>query len=581
MIAMAILDEMTQKLHAAPSGKATKAVIREYADSTGATISSLYRWARSRGWTSGKAVRTDAGIRRSGVSDEALDRIAAMKLMSRRKTGMITLKTNRAREIMEDANTLGAEVSDSTLNRYLRERQLDSKHLKKNVRGQGPHTGTRAKGINHCHLFDVSVCLQWRFNMKRIVAVDEDLETSQNKVEQLRKRGELLHRYVLVDMASGCFFVQYFYALGENTTDLIRFLYNAWTPKPNLPLSGFPKILYTDKGSALIGAATRNLLKNLDIEFMVHEAGNPRAKGGVETYMRIWQEDFESGLRLSPATDIEGLNRMAFDRAVWYNAMKVMRRHGQTRTDCYLRHAKGMTLRLPPPEHIFYQLAHSEPETRVVQGDLTISYKGKIYEIRKSHLYNRSDLVGEKVLVQFSPINYPRVEIRQDDLGLITEAEPMEYDEFGVSMAKAIIGEEFKSQPYSTTQKFIHQKAKEMKEENALEEEAGAVFGHHAAKLGNVRYITPRGEEQVPEEAFRVEGFDVTGTRRMGPSPLRTRTWVIQKLMDEQILLPGLKGPGDQALVDGLMDGKAEIEEDVVLEFVRRAEEPMAVRKSA
>jgi hypothetical protein len=504
-----------------------------------------------------------------------------MKIMSRRKTGMIVMKTNRAREIMEDAGTLGAEVSDNTLNRYLRERRIDNKRLKENVRGHGPHTGTRAKGINHCHLFDVSVCLQWRFNTKRIVAVDEDLETSQNKVEQLRKRGELLHRYILVDMASGCFFVQYFYALGENTEDLIRFLYNAWTPKPQLPLSGFPELLYTDKGSALTGAAAQNLLKNLHIEFKTHEAGNPRAKGGVETYMRIWQEDFESGLRLASATGIEELNRMAFDRAVWYNATKVMRRHGQTRTDCYLSHAKNMTLRLPPPEHIFYQLAHSEPETRVVQGDLTISYKGKIYEIKKSHLYNRSDFVGEKVTVQFSPINYPRVEIRQDDLGLITEAEPLEYDEFGFSTKKAIIGEEFKSQAYSTTQEFIHQKAKEMREENALEKEAQAVFGHHAKKLGNVRYITPRGEVETPEEAFRVQGFDVTGTRRMGPSPMRTRTWVIQKLMDEQLLLPGLKGSGDLALVDSLMDGKAEIEEDAVLAYIRQAEEPMAVKRSA
>jgi hypothetical protein len=579
MIATAILDEMTQKLHAAPSGKATKAIVRGYADSTGATISSLYRWARSRGWTSGKAVRTDAGIRRTGISDEALDKIAAMKLMSRRKTGMIIMKTNRAREIMDDAGTLGAEVSDSTLNRYLRERRIDSKHLKDNVRGHGPHSGTRAKGINHCHLFDVSVCLQWRFNTKRIVAVDEDLETSKNKVEQLRKRGELLHRYVLVDMASGCFFVQYFYALGENTENLIRFLYNAWTPKPQLPLSGFPEMVYTDKGSSIQSAAIKNLLDNLHIDQDAHEAGNARATGGVEVYMRIWQEDFESGLRLAPAKGLESLNRLAFDRVVYYNATKVMRRHGQTRTDCYLKHAKKMTLRLPPPEHIFYQLAHSAPETRVVQGDLTISYKGKNYEIKKSVYYNRSDLVGEKVLVQFSPIHYPRVEIKHD--GIYWEAEPLEYDEFGVSMEKAIIGEEYKSQQYSTTQQFIHQKAKEMKEENALEKEAGAVFGHHAAKLGNVRYIAPRGEVETPEEAFRVEGFDVTGTRRMGPSPMRSRTWVIQKLMDEQILLPGLKGPGDRALVDGLMDRKAEIEEDVVLEFVRRAEEPVAVRRSA
>lgn len=579
MIAAAILDEMTQKLRAAPPGKARKAVVQVYADSTGATVSSLYRWARDRGWKSGKAVRTDAGIRKSGVSDEALNRIAAMKLMSRRKTGMIPLKTNRAREIMEDANTLGAEVSDSTLNRHLRERQLDSAHLRKNVRGYGPHTGTRAKGVNHCHLFDVSVCLQWRFNTKKLVAVDEDLETSKNKVEQLRKRGELLHRYMLVDMASGCFFVQYFYAKGENTPDLIRFLYNAWIPKPQLPLSGFPELLYTDKGSALTGAAIKNLLKNLKIDLDTHEAGNPRAKGGVETYMRIWQEDFEAGLRLSPATGIESLNRLAFDRLVYYNATKVMRRHGQTRTDCYLSHAKNLTLRLPPPEHIFYQLAHSAPETRVIQGDLTISYKGKIYEIEKSVYYNRSDLVGEKVEVQFSPVNYPRVQIKHG--GIYMEAEPIETDEFGFSMARAIIGEEFKSQPYSTTQKFIRQKAKQMKRENALEKESQAVFGHHAAKLGSVRYIMPRGEEHVPEEAWRVDGFDITGTRRMGPSPMRSRTWVIQRLMDEQILSPGLNGPGDRALVDGLMDGKTEIEEDVVLAFVRQAEEPVAVRKSA
>lgn len=579
MIATAILDEMTQKLRVAAPGKDRKSVVQTYADTTGASVSTLYRLARDRGWRSGKAVRTDAGIRRSGVSDEALDRIAAMKLLSRRKTGMITLKTNRAREIMEDANTLGVEVSDSTLNRYLRERQIDSKHLRKNVRGQGPHTGTRARGINHCHLFDVSICLQWRFSTKKLHPVDEDLMTSKNKVEQLRKRGKLLHRYVIVDMASGCFFVQYFYALGENTVDLVRFLYNAWTPKPQLPFQGYPDMVYTDKGSAIQSAAIKTLLDNLHIESDAHEAGVARATGGVEVYMRIWQEDFESGLILAPATGIEELNRLAFDRAVFYNATKVMRRHGQSRTDCYLKHAKNMTLRLPPPEHIFYQLAHSTPETRVVDGDLTISYKGKPYEIRKSPYYNRSDLVGEKVDVQFSPINYPLVEIQYR--GITMEAEPLDHDEFGVSVKKAIIGEEFKSQAYSTTQKFIHQKAKEMKEENALEKEAEAVFGHHAAKLGNVRYITPRGEEHIPEEAFRMEGFDVTGTRRMGPSPMRSRTWVIQKLMDEQILLPGLKGSGDRALVDRLMNGREEIEEDAVLEFVRQAEEPMAMKRSA
>ncbi|MBV7693324.1 DUF3102 domain-containing protein [Limnobaculum sp. M2-1] len=56
---------------------------------------------------------------------------------------------------------------------------------------------------------------------------------------------------------------------------------------------GVPKVIYWDKGSANTASAIKNLLDHLEVTYLEHEAGNARAKGGVENANNIIETQFE------------------------------------------------------------------------------------------------------------------------------------------------------------------------------------------------------------------------------------------------------------------------------------------------
>jgi transposase InsO family protein len=89
-------------------------------------------------------------------------------------------------------------------------------------------------------------------------------------------------RYVLWDGASGSIQPWYTEAAGESQASLFNFLMHAWSKQDGRLFHGVPKVLIWDKGSANQSHAIRNLLKSLEVEAITHEAGNSRAKGGVE-----------------------------------------------------------------------------------------------------------------------------------------------------------------------------------------------------------------------------------------------------------------------------------------------------------
>ncbi|MCD2164674.1 hypothetical protein [Comamonas koreensis] len=66
--------------------------------------------------------------------------------------------------------------------------------------------------------------------------------------------------------------------------------------------------------------AIKSLLASLEVEAITHEAGNSRAKGGVENANNIVETQFESRLRFEPVNSVAELNATAQAWAEAYNA---------------------------------------------------------------------------------------------------------------------------------------------------------------------------------------------------------------------------------------------------------------------
>lgn len=254
-----------------------------------------------------------------------------------------------------------------------------------------------------------------------------DREFYKNKLENYAKVKFKVYRYVMYDRASGAIVPWYTEAAGENQHSLFNFLMFAWGQQAGRLIHGVPYFLLWDKGSANTSAAIKELLRQLEVTPLEHEAGNSRAKGGVEGANNIVETQFESRLRFEPVEDVAQLNAAAF---AWANAWNANLLPGQ---DSRL-HRRGLAepvarydlwqlitaeqLRLLPPVEVCRALMAGKVETRqvrpLVYGDCAIQLEVQRY----------------------------------DGAPLIYRVEPeRRYDRFGQLAAGAEIGAEYKAMP--------------------------------------------------------------------------------------------------------------------------------------
>lgn len=322
-----------------------------------------------------RRVRRDAGAR--PVDDQVLARGAELLARTTTKKGHITGTLGGVLELLEREGLVepGA-VTASTLGRWLRAVRLSPRHL----RAVSAAITRIAEHPNHVHLVDASVCLTWYLRQDGRIVRQSHLERTlyKNKPHEWAKLRQILWRYVLVDHCSGAFYVRYYYAPGENAQDLLDFLHRAWSPKPDplqAPFHGVPRVLAADQGPGLKAQATRNLLATLDVALDLHLPGVARASGGVESLHWAWERWFESRLLLSPASDLEQLNELAYLHAMQISASQRHRhsRHGMPRRDAWVAWMRDEYLRLCPDRELFMHLAHRDEETRVMDGRGRIS----------------------------------------------------------------------------------------------------------------------------------------------------------------------------------------------------------------
>lgn len=445
------IRELARKLNAAAHGT-SGTLVDEAATFLGMSKQTVYRHLKKvAGWESGRKCRADKGS--TSVDSAALLTLATVQRESVRDNGKQTMHTPVARSVLE-ANGLHLAVSNAHLNKLMRVRGL-------NVQAQrqaAPAQQMRALHPNHVHQVDPSLCLVYYLKGKQYLM--EDREFYKNKLENFAKVKFKVWRYVLWDMASGAIRVWYCEAAGESQANMFNFLMQAWGKQDGVVFHGVPKYLFWDKGSANTATAIQNLLRSLECESVTHQAGNARAKGGVEGSNNIVETQFECRLRFEPVDSIEQLNAAATAWAEAYNANLIpgqdtrLRRDGLAepvaRYDLWLR-IQSAELRLLPDVDVCRALMAGKEVERKVDAHLCIRFKHPKAESTRT--YSLSGLHGVNVgdVVSVRPLVYGEQAIqielqRYDGEPLVYRVEPeTEFDEFGFPLSAAVPGEGYKS----------------------------------------------------------------------------------------------------------------------------------------
>lgn len=477
------LSDLARRLDSAPFG-GTGTILDEAAGFLGWSRQTVYRNLKTAtGWSSGRKCRADKGT--TSVASEALATLAAAQRESIRDNGKQTLFTTTGRGVMQ-ANGIDLGVSTSQLNRLMRDRRMDVKAQ----RHAAPVQHLRAPYPNHTHEVDPSLCLVYYLHDRQYIM--RDREFYKNKLENYARVKFKVFRYVLYDRASGLLVPWYCEAMGEDQHHLFEFLMYAWGQRDGRAFHGVPRCLLWDKGSANQSGAIKNLLTSLGVTPLDHQAGNARAKGGVEGGNNIVETQFESRLRFEPVADVAQLNAAAL---AWANAFNANRLPGQdtrlrrsgiapiARYDLWQR-ITAEQLRLLPPVDVCRALMASAAEQRVVRPDLSIQYRHP--GAKASALYSLLGLdginVGDRVEVRALVYGHDAIQIqapRYDGDMLTYRVEPETgFDAFGQQLDAAEIGSEYKQSPHTDAQRAA----------GAMDELA---YPNEDAKAARDRKVTP------------------------------------------------------------------------------------------
>ena len=380
------LSDLRDRLLVTPYGERGE-LITSVCASLGLSKDVVYKGLKSMGWSSGRKPRSDKGT--TSIPDATLRQAAGLMAQAVNKRGKPNLPLSEAKRMLEEVGQL-PDVSYSQLARAL------------NARSMGPRAITAAKAAisrvsvhpNQTHFFDISVALQWRFAKPETAELLEQYAHPERifyegKRENFTALRRIIHRFVLTDHYSGAYFVRYYYTSGEIATDVVDFLYRAWTGKKfhaAYPFRGLPKILCTDQGSANKSGLVQELLKNLGIDAELHMPGNAQAGGSVERRHDGWQEAFEGRLKAQPAANLDQLNAWAEMACAEMNGSREHSRHGWPPLAVWTRIAPHQ-LKECPPRAMFFQLATNVARRGVLCHKLWLRADGQRWQIRGAGIH--------------------------------------------------------------------------------------------------------------------------------------------------------------------------------------------------
>lgn len=392
-------------LRAATSARAKRQIIQTLASRFGKSESAVRGWLKQVGHTTGRAPRADRGATAERLREEVLV-VGAWLGANRNKLGQPNMTMKEAWRLAGEQGLGIGALSYAQFTRTLNTLGFGIEHL------CAPAAGITnvPDHANHVWLFDISVGIQWYFrdaNGRRLDQYsDAGARFYAGKAANFDASRPVLHRFAMVDLWSGAYYVRYYYTPGERAEDVVDFWYHATSPKGAhaevFPFRGLPRRVIMDQGPANKSGLVRTLLDELDVKVELHAPGNAKASGGVETRHNHWQRSFESRLRLLPAENLEEINRVALAFCAEANAARPMTRTtraAQIRTPMELwTRITAEQLREPPERAVFFQLAAGARSEGTLDGRLYLRADGRTWQISGPHVHR-----GQKVDFRIAP----------------------------------------------------------------------------------------------------------------------------------------------------------------------------------
>ncbi|MFD0709363.1 MULTISPECIES: DDE-type integrase/transposase/recombinase [Photorhabdus] len=410
--------------------------------------------------------RSDAG--NSALTREEATLISGVLMEATRNTGKRLYSLEQAVNDLRSNGLINAghidtetgefsPLSIDAISRALRQYKLHPEQLKM----PAPSLQLASLHPNHVWELDASICvLYYLKNPNKNNGVDSGLrmmpvaEFNKNKPKNLaRIINDRVWSFELTDHTSGWIYVEYLFG-GETSQNFTSVLINAMQDRGDADvLHGVPQILFTDPGSALTAPTLRNLCKALGIQMIQHKARNARATGSVEKARDIIERNFESGLRFRQVDDIDELNRLARLWRMKFNRSAIHSRHGQTRTDCWLKITAEQLVKAPAI-NICRELAISTPESRKVQATLRVSFRGREYDVSTVP----SVSVGDSIMITRNPWRDEEAQVvitGEDGFEAFHLVNEVTKDEYGFAIGAPVIGSEFQAIPQTIAQRNL------------------------------------------------------------------------------------------------------------------------------
>nr|WP_315206450.1 integrase [uncultured Albidiferax sp.] len=474
--------------------------------------------------------RSDAG--EVSLSREEAIAISAALMVSHRKTGKRLMSIGQAVEVMRANGEVRAErtdpatgevlpLSDSAIARALRSYGLHPDQLNQ----PAPAMELKSLHPNHVWQIDASLCVLYYLNTRSekesgLQVMDRD-KFYKNKPANLKKiEADRVWSYEVTDHNSGAIFVNY--VLGaESGTNLAESFIAAIQKRDGDPLNGVPFILMMDMGSANTSGLFANLARRLQVKLVAHAPGNARATGQVENARNLIERSFEAGLRLRPVRDLAELNAQAQRWACWFNGNKVHSRHGKTRFDQWLTISQDQ-LRIAPPAALCFELLTHTPETRQVSNFLTISFKGREFDVRAVP----NVMVGEKLHITHNPYVLDAAMVVDTDTNgaeLLHSVPLVRRDDAGFRDDANVIAEDF-DRHGDTRADANRKEVDRFAYDAATQDEVDAKRKANATPFGG-RIDPFKVIEQTPERAFMPRrGTDLVTSIKTTAAPARVLT---------------------------------------------------------
>lgn len=481
-------------------------IIERAAQHLGISLPSVYRELSEAGHDTSRKTRSDRGS--SKVTDDEVKFVANLMIQTTKKTGKRELTVKTAKEIAMANGVLKTKVSEARLAAVMRDMGCHPDQLNRPT----PHTHILTPHPNYLWQIDASTCVLFYLKNGSVAIMDERKYNQKKPQNLLKLTQHRVTRYLAVDHFSATFYVEYVHGV-ESSENFITFLLNAMQQREKYPFHGVPFKLYFDAASAHQAQTSKSLLDWLDIDYKNHTPGNARATGSVEVHQNIVEREFESLLSFYKPKDIHDLNTKAHEWMHAFQAKRIVQRHGHTRYGCWST-IRNEHLRRCPDHALCRDIIHSAAETRTINPDLTVSFKGTRWDVSEV----KDVRIGDQVEVVTNPYNDQVIRVKMEDRqGLVTfyerpsaEGKGTMYGEFASAPDTQAdqMRKEMLKQAYGTDSILEAEKSKYGKKEVAFKGQIDPMA--HIKQTVIPNYLNRKGVElPVSKPTFEVAPFTV------------------------------------------------------------------------